>query len=114
MKQMRRSMGRVIVGGAAALAMATSLTAPSAWAAEDERLSDADYAAVVAEVYATGKVTAQQRKAILSRPELAKDIVDPTSAKADYEMPGYRPDPLERPAEVNDAATATEEGASAA
>jgi hypothetical protein len=61
----------------------------------------AEYAAVVKEAYVTGKVSAEQRRAILSRPELAEDVVDPTSAKADYELPGYRPDPMERSTRVS-------------
>lgn len=94
----RKRLIRALAGAAAALAMATTVSTPNAWAAGG--LSDAEYAAVVKEVYATGKATAEQRRAILSRPELAANVIDPTSAKADYELPGYLPDPLERSKEV--------------
>ena len=96
MKRTRRSFTTILTGGMAALAMAATFAAPSAVAADGQRLSDAEYATVVKQVYATGKVTAAQRRAILSRPEQAEDIIDPTSARADYEVPGYQADPLER------------------
>ena len=37
----------------------------------------------------------QQRARILTRPDLAATTIDPTSAKADYGLPGYVPDPME-------------------
>lgn len=86
----RRFIG-VAVAGAAALMV---VTAPAE--AADNPISDAEYTAIIKEVWRTGTVSDEQRAKILSRPELAEDTVDPTTGTPDYELPGYVPDPLER------------------
>lgn len=65
--------------------------------AESQRITDAEFNAIMRQAWSTGKVTAAQRAAIMSRPDLAATTVDPTSATPDYLTPGYIADPTEVP-----------------
>jgi hypothetical protein len=74
----------------------TGMVAPSAMASsQPERLTDAEFLAIVDQAWRTGSVSAAQRESVLTRPDLAATTIDPTSVKADYELPGYVPDPTE-------------------
>lgn len=58
-------------------------------------ISDAAFNAIVKQAWEAGIVTPAQRALVLTRPDLAVSTIDPTSAKPDYELPGYVPESTE-------------------
>jgi hypothetical protein len=74
--------------------LALTIGAP-ANAVEAKPISDAEFQTIVASAWRTGTVSEADRAKVMTRPDLAATTVDPTSVKADYELPGYVPDPDE-------------------
>jgi hypothetical protein len=89
-----RARGRLIAALAAGATLALTVGVGTATAAE-RPISDARFAAIVKQAWDTGEVTDAQRAEIFTRPDLASTTIDPTSVHADYEEPGYVPDPDE-------------------
>jgi hypothetical protein len=103
----RRFIAAASVGVVSALVLAVPATA----ATQKEKISDAQFTAIVDHAWSTGKVTDAERAAVLTRPDLAATTIDPTSAKADYELPGWVGDSDEvgvhpAPSRTNDAQVA--------
>lgn len=89
-------MKRIVTSAAVGTLLAVGMGMPAAHAASGKQpISDAAFYAIVKQAEQTGSVTAAQRAAVLTRPDLAATTIDPTSATPDYKLPGYVPDPTE-------------------